>query len=86
MKTMLCYNQVQDFNKWKQIFNSHSSAHEEAGLRLINLWREIGKPNNVYFVLEFEDLDKAQAFINSPHSEQAGQEAGVIDGWVRFME
>jgi len=86
MKTMLCYNQVRDFDMWKKIFDSHSVAQDEAGLHIINLWQEMGEPNNVYFTIEFEDLEKAQTFINSPHSEQAGQEAGVIDGWIRFLE
>ena len=66
MVVMLCRNRVADFAKWKAVFASHASAHREAGLRLMNLWRGLEDPNNVFFLFEVTSLDKARAFISNP--------------------
>jgi hypothetical protein len=83
---MLCRNRVSDFSKWKSVFDSHAEAHRDAGLRLVNLWRSIEEPANIFFVLEVEDLDRAREFINSPDSARAGEESGVVDGEYHFVE
>jgi hypothetical protein len=83
---MLCRNRVSDFSKWKAVFDSHAEAHRDAGLRLVNLWRSIEEPTNIFFVLEVEDLDKAHEFNHSPASARAGEESGVVDGEYHFVE
>jgi len=83
---MLCRNRVSDFSKWKVVFDSHAEAHRDAGLRLVNLWRSIEEPTNIFFVLEVDDLNMAREFINSPDSARAGEEAGVVEGEYYFVE
>jgi hypothetical protein len=39
MTYMLCRNRVADFPLWKDVFASHAAAHRDAGLRLVNIWR-----------------------------------------------
>ena len=86
MIQMLCRNRVKDFDRWKAVFDSHSDAHRDHGLRLLNLWRDIEDPNNIFFLLEVRDIEKAKAFVNAPESARAGEEAGVIDGELYFVE
>jgi hypothetical protein len=50
MTCMLCRNRVSDFRRWRRVFFSHAPAHRAAGLHLRSLWREIGKPNEVFFL------------------------------------
>lgn len=83
---MLCRNRVADFHKWKAVYDSHASEHRAAGLRLVNLWQAVGDENNVFFLLEVDDIDRARAFVNDPSSAEAGKEAGVIDGEYHFVE
>ena len=59
------------------VVDSHAEAHRDAGLRLVNLWRSIEEPTNIFFVLEIDDLNMAREFINSPGSARAGEEAGA---------
>jgi len=35
MITMLCNNRVQDYHKWKQVFDSHVAGQQDAGLKLL---------------------------------------------------
>lgn len=83
---MLCFNRVKDYRAWKAVFDAHAHAHREAGLRLVRLWQDADDPEQVYFLLDVEDRARAQAFVDDPVSARAGEEAGVIDGWLHFVE
>jgi hypothetical protein len=50
------------------------------------MWRSVEDPNNVFFLLEVADVDKARDFVTSPDSAKAGEEAGVLDGELHFVE
>ena len=83
---MLCRNRVADFGQWKAVFDSHSVAHKEAGFRLVNLWRDVEDPNNIFFVLEVGSLDKAREFVNTPEADKGREDSGVIDGEYYYVE
>ena len=86
MLTMLNRNRVEDYSKWKQVFDSQDSAAREAGLHLTDLWRDIEDPNNVFFIFRVSDLKKARAFISAPEATEVGRKAGVLDGEIHFLE
>ena len=86
MTQMICRNRVEDYSRWRAVFDSHSAAHKESGLRLAAMWRDIEDINNVFFLLEVEDIEKAKAFVSSPESAEAGEDSGVIDGELHFVE
>jgi len=83
---MLCRNRVADFARWQAVFASHEAAHRNAGLRLVNLWRSVEEPNNIFFLFEVASLDKAREFIGDPEGAAAGQASGAIDGEYHFVE
>lgn len=86
MVGLLCRNLVEDYPKWKSVFDSHAAAHREAGLMLLNLWRSVEDPNNVFFLFEITDIDKAKEFINDPASAEVGKASGVLKGEYYFLE
>jgi len=86
MTRMLCRNIVSDFARWKRVFDSHSQAHREAGLKLEHVWRNIENPNDVSFIFQVLDISKARAFIQAPDAEEAAKTSGVIEGEYRFVE
>ena len=45
MVVRLCRNRVAEFEKWKSVFDSNAPAARDAGLRLMNLWRDVEEPN-----------------------------------------
>jgi len=77
---------VSDFLRWKSVFASHEAAHQEAGLRLLSIWRSVEEPNNVFFMFEVANLDKARKFISNPEAAKAGESSGVVDGEYHFVE
>ncbi len=86
MTYMLCRNRVADFSQWKAVFASHAAAHQNAGLRLMHIWRSVEDPNNVFFLFEVASIEKAQQFISNPEAGKAGQLSGVLDGEYHFVE
>ena len=82
---MLCRNRVQDFARWKAVFDANREAGEAAGLTLVGLWTELGDPNHVFFRFEVEDLERAKAFISAPEAARAGEVSGVLDGECFFV-
>jgi len=83
---LLCRNRVADFLKGKTVFSSNAGAHQGAGLRLVNIWRSIEVPNNIFFMFEVANMDKARDFISNPEAAKAGKASGVIDGEYHFIE
>ena len=86
MTYMLCRNRVVDFPRWKAVFASHAAAHQDAGLRLMHLWRSVEDPHNVFFLFEVASMARARAFISDPEAAKAAQSSSVLDGEYHFLE
>jgi hypothetical protein len=82
---MLCRNRVANFERWQAVFASHEAAHKDAGLRLVNIWRSVEQPSNIFFMFEVASVDKARKFISNPEAAKAGEASGVIDGEYHFI-
>ncbi len=76
---MLCRNRVLDFPKWKGEFDSHAKNLHDAGLTLKSVWRGIEEPNDVFFLFEVTDPNKARAFVMHPATAEAADTPGVVD-------
>ena len=86
MLYLLCRNKVADFQQWKRSFDSHANAHHEAGLYLLDIWRNLEDRHEVFFTFEVRDLNKARAFISAPAAAASAQAAGLLEGEYHFLE
>ena len=83
---LLVRNKVKDFSTWRAHFDEDSSAAAEYGVTLASLWQTTDDPNNVFFLLDIEDVDRANAFMARPESQEIGVKSGVIDGEFYYLE
>lgn len=83
---MLVRNRVEDYGRWRSLFDAEAEAAAAHGLELSGLWREVGDANNVFFMFAVESVERAQAFLDRPESIEMGKAAGVIDGDYHFVE
>jgi hypothetical protein len=58
---------VQDFAKWKPVYDADRSARQAAGLKDLFLWRNADKPNELVLLFEVSDIAKAKAFTMTPN-------------------
>lgn len=86
MTRLLCRNKVTDYAAWWQIFSSHASAHREAGLLLDHVWRSQDDANDIFFVFEVLDLEKARAFMAAPEAAAAAAESNLVESEYRFVD
>jgi len=69
---------VADYDKWRLGFDANESSRKAAGSTGANqFYRDVGNPNNVTLVLEWDEAEKAQAFLNDPRTKASMDEAGV---------
>ena len=83
---LLVRNKVKDFSTWYVYFEEDSDAAAEYGLTLAGLWQTSDDPNNVFFLLDVADVDRADAFMARPESREIGVKSGVIDGEFHYIE
>lgn len=86
MLQLLCRNDVDDFEAWKSAFDDDREAQRDAGLGLLQMWRETEGAGRVWFLFRVNDRDRAQAFLDDPATRHRGERAGVTDAEYRFVE
>lgn len=79
MPYILVRHKVQDYAKWKAVYDEHSTARKSGGSKGARLFRSPDNPNEVVVLLEWDNLEKARKFVQSDDLRQAMQRAGVAD-------
>jgi hypothetical protein len=77
MVTIDVRHKVRDFPHWKQVFDSALAARREAGELACRIYLRHGSADDVLVSLDWDSLERAQAFLASPHLMAGMQEAGV---------
>ena len=54
--------------------------------RWLELWRNAEDPNEIFFLFDVEDRDRAVAFMSTPEAAAAGERAGATEGEYWFVE
>jgi hypothetical protein len=78
MAHMFIRHKVQDFDKWKPVYDSHQQARAAAGLQELHLWRNGDDPNDIFLLFEVADVEKAKAFARSSDLKERMRDAGVM--------
>ena len=78
MNYLLVHHRVQNFQKWKMVYDEHLPKRQAAGVKEKNLWHADADPNDVILLFEANDLPKARAFAESDDLAQIMAKAGVI--------
>ena len=78
MPYLIIRHKVTDFDKWHSVFKSHDEAQRKAGLKDPQLLRDASNPDIVVCFFRVDDIDKAEAFTETPHSKKALKESGII--------
>ena len=69
---------VKDFDQWKKVFDEDGSNRKMASSKGGHVFRALDDPNNVFVLLEFDDLEKTTKFMNSAGLKEAMKNAGVV--------
>jgi heme-degrading monooxygenase HmoA len=79
MPYVVVRHKVEDFAKWKAVFDEDATDRKAGGSKGGYLWRNAHDPNEVMIAFEWDSMDRLQAFMQSPKLKEKMQQAGVID-------
>ena len=82
---LLVRNRVKDIDRWKGALDGDAARGAAAGLTVLHVWRSVDASDEVFFLLDVEDRDRAEAFMALPESAAVGVEAGVLDGKLHYF-
>ncbi|MEE9283209.1 MAG: hypothetical protein V3U49_03960 [Nitrososphaerales archaeon] len=78
MTSILAQFKVQEYSKWRAVFDENTSARAAEGMGAAKVFRDSNDGNSVALLLEVTDLDKARAYADSDALKQAQMKGGVI--------
>lgn len=77
--TLLIRFQVNDFETWKREFFDEKETRRANGSQAEFFFRNAANPGDIWILLEWDDLFRAQLFVKSDDLIEAMIRAGVAD-------
>ena len=78
MPYQIIRHKVEDYAKWKPVFDEHRTTREAHGLKGERLFRNASSPNEIVALFEWEDAEKMSQFTGSQDLREAMQRTGVL--------
>ena len=79
MPYSLLRHKVEDYERWKPVFDEHVPAFTQSGSKGGRLFRNADDPNEVVILLEWDALENARQFYGSDDLRETMQRAGVAE-------
>ena len=87
MPYILIHHKVQDYAKWKSVFDEHASTRKSGGSKGGWLFQSADNAEEIVIVFEWDTLENARAFTSSDDLRAAMEKAGVAGPpTIVFME
>jgi heme-degrading monooxygenase HmoA len=77
MAFLIVHHKIEDYDKWKAVFDEHGISRKEYGSKGARVLQSVDDPNEVVAITEWDNIDQARAFGQSPGLRDAMQRAGV---------
>jgi hypothetical protein len=77
MINVLIHHEVADYTAWKAAFDSAFDWRRKSGERSCHIFRSAGSVNDLTLFFEWENLEKARAFVASEELKAKMASAGV---------
>ncbi|UTB32226.1 MAG: antibiotic biosynthesis monooxygenase [Methanobacterium sp. ERen5] len=84
---LMAIQKVEDFNRWKEVFDKHSTKRRVMGSKGAEILRDSNRPNEIVVITKWEDEDTAKKFSSSNDLKKVMKKAGVV-GFpeLRFLD
>lgn len=79
MPYLLIRHQVKDFAVWRRVFGEEVATRQAHGAYAEQLLRTASAPNEVWLLLEWDDLFRAELYVQSDALRDVLERAGVTD-------
>lgn len=83
---VLIVHEVEDYPKWKQVFDAAAGIRREAGEIEYQLFALDRDARQIVHLSRWTSLDAARDFFESPRLAEIRREAGVVAPEFRYLE
>jgi quinol monooxygenase YgiN len=77
MTSILFQQTVKDFAEWKKAYDSMAALRASKGALSDMVFQAADDPNKVTIILNWDSMEKAKSYAESPELKAAMQKAGV---------
>jgi len=78
MIQVLVHHEVADYQSWRTVFDAAIDFRHAGGECSCRVFRKAGDPNDLTLLFEWEDLARAQCYMNSEELRKKMKQAGVV--------
>ena len=78
MTSLLVQVKVQDYSKWRAVYEEYASKRASSGIGEGKVFRDSDDMNSIAILFEVTDSEKAHAYTDSDDLKQAMLKGGVI--------
>ena len=87
MPYLLVKHKIEDYAKWKPVYDKHEAMRKVSGAKEARLYRSASNPNEITLLFEWDDFANARKFAESEDLKNAMKQAGVTGPpEVSFLE
>ena len=87
MGMLIIRHKVEDYDKWRPMFDAHSLMQKAAGLSNPRVFRSADDKSEIVVVFDTKDTERAKDFCASPGLKETMAKAGVMDHpTIYFLE
>ncbi len=78
MTSILVQIKVQDYSKWRAVYDENESSRASNGMGVAKVYRNSDDMNSVALFIDVTDMEKARAYVDSDELKQTQMKGGVI--------
>ncbi len=87
MTHILVNHKVQDYAKWKVVFDNFANVRRSSGEKSFRILHPVDDSNDLTLLFEWDSMKNAKTFMASPELKGAMQQAGVVEEpKVQFLD
>ncbi len=83
---LIVHKEVTDFEDWKKAFDEDSESRRDAGLTVLQIWRDADSDNYAFILMEVNDRTRAQTWIDRSNALTSDDKGTVTHATAYFVE
>jgi hypothetical protein len=83
---MICHFEVTSFEAWKKAFDADAEARRDAGLTVLQIWRDADSTTHAFALLSVNDRAKANKWITRSDALSSDDNSTVLHASHFFVK
>jgi heme-degrading monooxygenase HmoA len=79
MPYVIVRHKIEDYAKWKPVFDADAKDRRTGGSKGGQLFRNAHDPNEILVIFEWDNMENVHKFVQAPELAAKMQQAGVAD-------